>query len=307
MGVHMRCFRIFVAGALALAALAPPRAAAEIRPDRLQIFDQVWSEVRDRYYDPGFNGVDWAAVRARYRPRVDAVADESAFYDLLRSMLGELGDAHTRCADGGAGARPARESDGFGGSAAVRGRGAGRVFDVRPTARGASGRHGRMRVLAVTERRSASRWRARALRSARLRRRAPRSFFLSAPDRRTRERDASAQAGARRRHRLRGRTAAPCARRGSAFRGAPAALGTALRPVRRFRAPVARQLSAALAANLDATGLILDLRANPGGDGKEGCARSGRCSAGGRLSRGWRRARDGRPRRCSGWRDCRSS
>src|SRR5262245_26937005 len=39
--------------------------------DRLEVFEEVWQTVRDRYYDPSFNGVDWHAVRTRYRPLVE--------------------------------------------------------------------------------------------------------------------------------------------------------------------------------------------------------------------------------------------
>ena len=42
---------------------APPNEAY------LSAFDEVWETVRDRFYDPRLNGLDWQATRARYRPQ----------------------------------------------------------------------------------------------------------------------------------------------------------------------------------------------------------------------------------------------
>ena len=63
---------------------------------RLKLFDQVWQMVNERYYDPAFNGVDWKALRERYRPRVAGVTSDGNFYSLLKEMTGQLHDAHTR-------------------------------------------------------------------------------------------------------------------------------------------------------------------------------------------------------------------
>src|SRR5208283_1622355 len=38
---------------------------------RLDLFEKVWQIVNRDYYDPSFNGVDWKAVRERFRPRVE--------------------------------------------------------------------------------------------------------------------------------------------------------------------------------------------------------------------------------------------
>jgi carboxyl-terminal processing protease len=66
------------------------------KKNRLDLFDHVWQVVNRDYYDPSFNGVDWKAVRQRYRPRVEAATSDSDFYLTLREMVGELHDAHTR-------------------------------------------------------------------------------------------------------------------------------------------------------------------------------------------------------------------
>lgn len=64
--------------------------------ERLKAFEQVWRLINEKYYDPGMNGVDWNAVRERYRPRVETARDNDEFYQLLKAMTGELHDAHTR-------------------------------------------------------------------------------------------------------------------------------------------------------------------------------------------------------------------
>jgi carboxyl-terminal processing protease len=64
--------------------------------DRSAIFDKVWKAINERYYDPAFNGVDWKGIRAQYEPGVSAASSDSAFYDLIKHMVEELHDAHTR-------------------------------------------------------------------------------------------------------------------------------------------------------------------------------------------------------------------
>jgi carboxyl-terminal processing protease len=63
---------------------------------RQEVFERVWKEIADHYYDRSFNGVDWNEVRARYKPLVDATKDDREFYAVLSRMTGELHDAHTR-------------------------------------------------------------------------------------------------------------------------------------------------------------------------------------------------------------------
>jgi carboxyl-terminal processing protease len=63
---------------------------------RLAVFDDVWETIEDRYYDPRFNGVDWQAKRASFRPAAAKATSTHEFYDLVRQMLASLRDAHTR-------------------------------------------------------------------------------------------------------------------------------------------------------------------------------------------------------------------
>src|SRR5216684_1723369 len=50
--------------------------------DRAEVLEDVWKNVRDRYYDPEFHGINWEEVGNRYRPQVEAVKDDAEFYAL---------------------------------------------------------------------------------------------------------------------------------------------------------------------------------------------------------------------------------
>jgi tricorn protease len=60
-----------------------------------QMFDDAWRLHRDYLYAPNMHGVDWPAMRARYRPLVDRVSDRDELSDLLAQMVGEVSILHT--------------------------------------------------------------------------------------------------------------------------------------------------------------------------------------------------------------------
>lgn len=62
--------------------------------DYLEIFDQSWREMHENFYDPKYHGVDWKAIRARYRPLVKHIALEEDLHALINLMLGELNASH---------------------------------------------------------------------------------------------------------------------------------------------------------------------------------------------------------------------
>jgi C-terminal peptidase prc len=63
---------------------------------RLAVFDDAWETIEDRYYDPNFHGVDWQAKRTALRPIAARAANPQEFYEVLRQMIASLRDAHTR-------------------------------------------------------------------------------------------------------------------------------------------------------------------------------------------------------------------
>lgn len=66
------------------------------REGRLRVFEEVWEQVRVRYYDPSLHGVDWGALGETFRPLAAGARDQTEFYSVLRRMLGHLRDPHTR-------------------------------------------------------------------------------------------------------------------------------------------------------------------------------------------------------------------
>ena len=59
-----------------------------------QMFEQSWRALANQFYDAKHHGVDWRAVREKYRPLVDHVAMKEDLYALVSLMLGELNASH---------------------------------------------------------------------------------------------------------------------------------------------------------------------------------------------------------------------
>jgi carboxyl-terminal processing protease len=59
----------------------------------LRVFNEVWSRVRDSFYDPSMKGLNWAALGRHYRSRVTERGGDLA--GLVNQMLAKLGASHT--------------------------------------------------------------------------------------------------------------------------------------------------------------------------------------------------------------------
>ncbi len=59
-----------------------------------QIFDNVWSEIRNRFYDNAFHGTNWESVREIYAARIESCSELIDLHDLLREMLGQINASH---------------------------------------------------------------------------------------------------------------------------------------------------------------------------------------------------------------------
>ena len=81
---------------VATVVVPPPPSLEMAAGERARAFDFVWQTIAERYHDPKLNGVDWQAVRERYRPLAIAAKDDGAFWENLDRMTGELRDSHTR-------------------------------------------------------------------------------------------------------------------------------------------------------------------------------------------------------------------
>lgn len=60
----------------------------------LETFDAAWGIIHETYFDPTFNGLDWQAVRAELRPKVEAAETEEDLRNVLRDMVSRLGHSH---------------------------------------------------------------------------------------------------------------------------------------------------------------------------------------------------------------------
>ena len=71
---------------------AAPNATAEQRADTV---DRIWRTIAAFYYDPAFNGIDVAALRAQSLTEVVATRSDAEFYRILKRNVRALHDSHT--------------------------------------------------------------------------------------------------------------------------------------------------------------------------------------------------------------------
>lgn len=63
--------------------------------ERTYIFNHVWQQVKDKFYDPKLHGVDWAGYKKIYAKFLPYINNNYDFRDMLSEMLGELNGSHT--------------------------------------------------------------------------------------------------------------------------------------------------------------------------------------------------------------------
>jgi len=65
------------------------------REEWAQIYHEAWRRMRDRYWDEGMGGIDWAAMREQYASLLPMLANRDDLGDLLGELIGELNTSHT--------------------------------------------------------------------------------------------------------------------------------------------------------------------------------------------------------------------
>jgi tricorn protease len=70
---------------------------AEVDPtaEWKQIFNEVWRQERDYFFEASMNGVDWEAVRRKYEPLVPYATNRYDLTYIMGEMIGELSNSHT--------------------------------------------------------------------------------------------------------------------------------------------------------------------------------------------------------------------
>jgi len=70
--------------------------SAHVSTDGVSTFESVWQTVRDRFYDPRHNGLNWLAIRERYLPDAERATSQDSVARVINTMLSELHASHTR-------------------------------------------------------------------------------------------------------------------------------------------------------------------------------------------------------------------
>ncbi|GGU85395.1 peptidase [Streptomyces albospinus] len=78
----------------------PERCGRRPSRDPRAVFDVFWRTYAENYPFFRAKGIDWAAVRDRYRPRITAHTTDAQLFAVLREMIEPLHDAHTRVVAG---------------------------------------------------------------------------------------------------------------------------------------------------------------------------------------------------------------
>jgi tricorn protease len=60
-----------------------------------EIFNEVWRQERDYFFEPSMNGVDWQKTKDQYAQLLPYVADRYSLTYIMGEMIGELSNSHT--------------------------------------------------------------------------------------------------------------------------------------------------------------------------------------------------------------------
>lgn len=66
----------------------------DLAKEREYLYDAVWRTLNETFYDPNFHGVNWAAMREKYRPYLPYAQSDRDFTAVVLMMLGELRSSH---------------------------------------------------------------------------------------------------------------------------------------------------------------------------------------------------------------------
>jgi tricorn protease len=69
--------------------------ALDLRAEWSQIFEECWRQMKYFFYAPNMHGVDWEAMRLKYRPLAQAVNHRADLTYVIGELIGELNAGHT--------------------------------------------------------------------------------------------------------------------------------------------------------------------------------------------------------------------
>lgn len=79
---------------------------SDFAQEKMEVFRQAWTLLRDNFYDPTFHGVNWEASRETFGPRVAAATTPDELRRILSLMIGDLNASHLGITGGGGGGGP---------------------------------------------------------------------------------------------------------------------------------------------------------------------------------------------------------
>ncbi len=79
---------------------------SDFAQEKMEVFREAWTLLRDNFYDTAFNGVDWERSRETYGPRVAAAATPDEMRRIMSLMIGDLNASHLGISGGGGGGGP---------------------------------------------------------------------------------------------------------------------------------------------------------------------------------------------------------
>jgi tricorn protease len=74
--------------------------------EKMEVFQEAWTYIRDNFFDPNFNGVNWDSVRDQYAPLAVGARTPDELRRIISEMLGELNASHSGIAGPGNTAQP---------------------------------------------------------------------------------------------------------------------------------------------------------------------------------------------------------
>lgn len=65
-----------------------------LRAEFNQMFEELWANIQENYYNSKLNGIDWKTIRKRYHSYLPYVNSRDDFRQMMNDMLGELNSSH---------------------------------------------------------------------------------------------------------------------------------------------------------------------------------------------------------------------
>ena len=69
--------------------------ALDLPAERAYLFEHIWRQVKEKFYDPTLHGVDWDGLKRDYARFIPHITNNYDFSEMLSELLGELNASHT--------------------------------------------------------------------------------------------------------------------------------------------------------------------------------------------------------------------